>query len=64
LVDGRETFDSTGIWQNKSRANKSVPDTVLFAWPRRGTHTIRFEPGEPNPKEGDSFLHLQGYLVR
>jgi len=66
FVDGRETFDRTGIWQNKSSASKSFPNTVLFVWrwPKRGAHTIRFEAGEPNAKEGDSFLHLQGYLVR
>jgi hypothetical protein len=66
FVDGRETFDRTGIWQNKSSASKGFPDTVLFAWrwPKRRTHTIRFEAGEPNGKEGDSFLHLQSYLVR
>jgi hypothetical protein len=66
LVDGTETFDRTGIWQNKSSSGRSLPDSVLFAWrwPKRGTHTLRFEPGEPNGKEGGSFLHLEGYVVR
>jgi hypothetical protein len=65
FVDGRETFDHTGIWQNKSSSGLSLPDTVLFAWrwPKVGTHTIRFEPGEPNAKEGGPFLHLNGYLL-
>ncbi len=64
FVDGRETVDGTGIWQNKSSSGRSLPSSVLFAWrwPRRGTHTIRLEPGEPNGKEGGPFLHLAGYL--
>jgi len=66
FVDGRETFDGTGIWQNKSSSGRSLRNTVLFAWrwTNRGTHTISFEPGEPNGKEGASFLHLQGYFAR
>jgi hypothetical protein len=65
FVDGRETLDGTGIWQNKSSSGKRIPGTVLFAWrwPRAGRHTIRFEPGVPNGKEGGPFLHLRGYLV-
>jgi hypothetical protein len=64
LVDGRETVDGTGIWQNKSSSGRSLPRSVLFAWrwPRRGNHTIRLEPGEPNAKEGSAFLHLAGYV--
>ncbi|MHB8642630.1 MAG: hypothetical protein ACYDA3_07080 [Gaiellaceae bacterium] len=66
FVDGSETLDGTGIWQNKSSSGRSIPDTVLFAWrwPKPGTHTISFAPGEPNGKEGDSFLDLSGYVVR
>jgi hypothetical protein len=66
FVDGVETFNRFGIWQNKSSAGAAFPDSVLFAWrwPTRGRHTIRFEPGEPNGKEGGSFLHLEGYVVR
>jgi hypothetical protein len=66
FVDGRETFDRTGIWQNKSSSGKTIPNTVLFAWrwPQRGTHTISFAPGEHNGKEGDSFLDLSGYVSR
>lgn len=65
LLDGRETFDQTGIWQNKSSSGRSIPGTVLFAWrwPTAGTHTIAFEPGAANQKEGGPFLHLQGYLL-
>jgi len=65
LIDGRETFDETGIWQNKSSSGRSIPNTVLFAWRWRsaGRHTLRFEPGIPNGKEGGPFLHLAGYEV-
>jgi hypothetical protein len=65
FVDGRETFDRTGIWQDKSSAGISIPNTVLFAWrwPRPGRHTISFAPGIPNGKEGGSFLALTGYLT-
>jgi hypothetical protein len=64
FIDGKETFDRTGIWQNKSMTGR-VPGTVLFAWRWRtpGHHTLRFEPGEPNPKEGGPFLDLEGYRV-
>jgi hypothetical protein len=66
LIDGRETFDETGIWQNKSSSGRSIPNTVLFAWRWRsvGKHTLRFEAGVPNGKEGGPFLHLSGYEVR
>jgi hypothetical protein len=65
FVDGRETFDGTGIWQNKSSSGKTIKGAVLFAWrwPRPGRHTISFQPGVPNGKEGGPFLHTRGYLV-
>jgi hypothetical protein len=65
FVDGRETFDQTGIWQNKSSLGRKIPETVLFAWrwPKPGTHTIRFEPGSPNAKEGGTFLHIRSYVL-
>lgn len=65
LVDGRETFDQTGIWQNKSSSGLSIDGTVLFAWRWRvaGTHTLTFEPGAENGKEGGPFLHLRSYEV-
>jgi hypothetical protein len=45
---------------------QTIPGTVLFAWrwPRAGTHTIRFEPGVANGKEGGPFLHVVGFLLR
>lgn len=63
LIDGRETFDATGIWQNKSSLGTSIDNTVLFAWrwPTAGQHSLTFEPGTENPKEGGSFLHLQAF---
>ncbi|MGH2935754.1 MAG: hypothetical protein ACRDL2_14750 [Gaiellaceae bacterium] len=65
FVDGRATVDQTGIWQNKSSAGRPIPNTLLFAWrwPHSGTHTLVFQPGLPNPKEGTSFLHLAAYAV-
>jgi hypothetical protein len=66
FVDGRETFDRTGIWQNKSSSGVALPDSVLFAWswPRLGAHRLRFEAGIFNRKEGGAFLHIRGYRIR
>ena len=63
LIDGRETFDRTGIWQNKSSSARRIPNSILFAWRWRtpGNHSLAFLPGIPNPKEGPSFLQLGGY---
>jgi hypothetical protein len=65
FVDGRLTFDQTGIWQNKSSAAVPLPRSVLFAWrwPGPGRHTIEISPGYPNGKEGTSFFHMAGYDV-
>ena len=65
FVDGRQTFDRTGIWQNKSSSGLTIPDTVLFAWrwPKPGRHTISFAPGITNGKEGGSYLELTSYVV-
>jgi hypothetical protein len=64
-IDGSLTFDQTGIWQDKSVSGHSIPNSVLFAWrwPTSGMHTLGFEPGVPNSKEGTSFLHVQAYEV-
>ena len=66
FVDGTELFDRTGIWQNKTSSSRTLDDTTLFAWqwPASGPHTLRFEDGTPNAKEGSGFLHLRGYYVR
>jgi hypothetical protein len=65
LVDGTETFDQTGIWQNQSTSFNTLPDSVLFAWrwPASGPHTLQFLPGAQDPKEGGPFLHIQGYQL-
>jgi hypothetical protein len=65
LVDGRETFDRSGIWQNKSSVRRSIAGTVPFAWRWRtpGRHTLTFLPGSENQEEGGPFLHLAGYRV-
>ncbi len=63
FVDGVETFDQTGIHQNQSNAFGPVPRSILFAWrwPTSGKHTVRFEAGPSDPKDGGPFLHVQGY---
>jgi hypothetical protein len=63
FIDGSETFDNTGIWQNKSSSGHRLPNSVLLSWrwPRPGPHTIAFAPGIANAKEGGSFIHLAGY---
>jgi hypothetical protein len=42
FIDGQETFNRTGIWQNSTSALRRFPGSVLFAWrwPARGTHTL------------------------
>ena len=67
FIDGRPTFDRTGIWQNKSSSGRSIGDTVLFAWrwAKPGSHAITIGPAPFNPKEGGPFFHMIGYyLVR
>ena len=63
FIDGTETFDQRGIWQNEVNNLQPLPNSILFAWrwPESGTHTIQFQPGVMNPKEGGPFLHVQSY---
>jgi hypothetical protein len=65
FIDGIQTFDQTGIWQNKSSSGRSLPGSVLFAWrwPRAGRHTIAVTPAVANAKQGGSFFHMSGYEV-
>jgi hypothetical protein len=65
LVDGTQTFDQTGIWQNKSPAGVPLPRSVLFAWrwPGPGRHTIQIAPAVSNAKQGGSYFHMIGYYV-
>jgi hypothetical protein len=61
FIDGVETFDRTGLWQNPSMPGG---DSVLFAWrwSKTGTHTIRLEPG--NAAEiGPSVMHLKSFVI-
>jgi hypothetical protein len=64
-VDGRETYDRTGIWQNMTAPSVQQPDQVLFAWrwPTAGRHVIAIRPGSYDAEEGGSFFSMNGYLV-
>ena len=65
VVDGVETTNRTGIWQNKSSSGQRLPGSVLFAWRWKmlGDHHISFLPAVYNEKEGGTFLHARGYEV-
>jgi len=65
FIDGSETVDTTGIWQNKSSSGVSLHDTVLFAWrwPTPGRHTIQLLPGIYDAKEGGSFIDISYSLI-
>ena len=65
FVDGVQTFDRTGIWQNMTSPSVQQPDQVLFAWrwQRPGPHTITIKPGIMDTMEGGSFFAMNGYLL-
>lgn len=65
FLDGTETANRSGIWQNKSASGRTLPDSVLFAWrwTSAGTHVVEVQPGVANGKEGTSFFHMTGYYV-
>lgn len=65
LIDGVQTFDHTGIWQNMTSPSIRLPGQILFAWRWRtvGHHTITILPGIPNPREGGSFFQMTGYMI-
>ena len=65
FVDGVETFDRTGIWQNMTSPSVRQPHQVLFAWrwPTAGRHTITIRPGQPDGEEGGSYFNMDGYLL-
>jgi hypothetical protein len=65
LVDGAQTFDRTGIWQNKTSPSTRQYGQVLFAWrwPAAGHHVITILPGIVNGLEGRSFFAMAGYYV-
>lgn len=66
FVDGVETFDRSGIWQNKSSSDRRLHHSILFAWrwAHAGKHVVELLPGIPNAKEGDAYLHLEGYVYK
>ncbi len=63
FIDGTQTFDQTGIHQNESNEIGQIQNTILFAWrwPTSGPHTLSFQAGPSDPKNGGPFLHVQGY---
>lgn len=65
FVDGVETTNHIGIWQNKSSSGQSFPGSVLFAWRWRtsGAHVVTFLAGRTDAKEGGAFFHARGYIV-
>ncbi|GAC1551701.1 MAG: hypothetical protein NVS3B16_26440 [Vulcanimicrobiaceae bacterium] len=65
FLDGVETTNQIGTWQNKSSSGRRFPDAVLFAWRWRtaGTHELSLQPGIYNAKEGGPFVHTRGYAV-
>jgi hypothetical protein len=65
FVDGTQTFDRTGIWQNMTSPSVQQPHQVLFAWrwQRPGRHTITIRPGIRDTMEGGSFFAMNGYLL-
>jgi hypothetical protein len=65
LVDGVQTFDRTGIWQNKTSPSTKQYGQVLFAWrwPAAGHHVITILPGIVNGLEGRSYFSMAGYWV-
>ncbi len=62
LIDGVETFDQTGLWQNYSMPDG---DSVFFAWRWKtpGTHTITLEPSAGSDLAGHA-IDLRPYIVR
>jgi hypothetical protein len=65
FIDGKQTFDRTGIWQDYTSPSRRQPDQVLFAWrwPTAGHHVITIKPGFYDPEEGGSFFWMTGYLL-
>ena len=65
FVDGVQTYDRTGIWQNMTAPSIVQPNQVLFAWrwPAAGRHVITIRPGAYDPEEGGPFFAMTGYLL-
>jgi hypothetical protein len=62
FIDGVETFDQTGLWQNKAMPDGRQPG-VLFAWrwPTSGRHTIVLEPGPDVARS--NILNLSSFAI-
>ncbi len=62
LIDGLETTDHTGLWQNPSMP--SGP-SVLFAWrwAEPGHHTITLEPGDSGAATPNA-ISLQSFITK
>jgi hypothetical protein len=65
FIDGVQTFDRVGIWQDYSSPSRRLDNQVLFAWrwPTAGHHVITIKPGIYDPEEGGSFFWMTGYQV-
>jgi len=65
FVDGKQTVNQTGIWQNYSSPARVQPDQVLFAWRWKtaGHHVITIRPAPYDNTEGGSFFSMTGYLL-
>jgi hypothetical protein len=61
FIDGVETFDHTGLWQNYSMPGG---DSVFFAWrwPSAGPHVVRLEPAADS-LVGVQALHLNAQVL-
>ncbi len=65
FVDGKQTVNRAGIWQNYSSPSRVQPDQVLFAWRWKtaGHHVITIRPAPYDNTEGGSFFSMSGYLL-
>jgi hypothetical protein len=61
FIDGQETFDRTGLWQNHSMP---MGQSVFFAWrwPAPGPHVIRLEPAN-DTQAGVEVMHLDATVL-
>jgi hypothetical protein len=57
-VDGVETFDHTGLWQNYDMPSGSL--RFAWRWPTAGEHTLRIEPSDP---DADNAVHLESLIL-
>jgi hypothetical protein len=60
FVDGVETLDRTGLWQNHTMPPGAV--RLAWRWPIAGKHTIRLEPAGLQPA-GRNTVQLESVIV-